>query len=176
MRLLPRRGKRQFRYASFLASFVQRPSSDKNTAFSGGIFLTVSGRFFSSSPYILIDFLSCFFGRCSTWNIYSSRCPFLFMFHVEHTLFPLLIFAPRGTLCAENICREIPLLAGGEARRGICGQNEDVFANALGAAFVNKRSRTSLKVRDEISENDPATNRKTGLASECYEQDIYIGW
>ena len=52
----------------------------------------------------------------------------------------------------------------------------DVFANAVGAAFVNKRSRTSLKVRDEISENDPATNRKTGLASECYEQDIYIGW
>lgn len=76
----------------------------------------------------------------------------------------------------ENICREIPLLAGEKARRGIRGQNEDVFANAAGAAFVNKRSRTSLKVRDEISENDPATNRKTGLASECYEQDIYIGW
>ena len=79
-------------------------------------------------------------------------------------------------LCVENICREIPLLADGETRRGIRGQNEDVFANAVGAAFVNKRSRTSLKVRDEISENDPATNRKTGLASECYEQDIYIGW
>ena len=85
------------------------------------------------------------------------------MFHVEH-------------LCAENICREIPLLAGEKARRGIRGQNESLFANAVGAAFVNKRSRTSLKVRDGISENDPATNRKTGLASECYEQDIYIGW
>ena len=155
---------------------MQRPSSDKNTAFSGGIFLTVSGRVFSSSPYILIDFFSFFpdivprgiftppavlFFLCSTWNIPLSSLDFLL--HVEH-------------LCAENICREIPLLAGGETRRGIRGQNESLFANAVGAAFVNKRSRTSWEVRDGISENDPGTNRKTGLASECYEQDIYIGW
>ena len=98
------------------------------------------------------------------------------MFHVEHTSFLSWFLLHVEHLCAENICREIPLLADGEARRGIRGQNEDVFANAAGAAFVNKRSRTSLKVRDGISENDPATNRKTGLASECYEQDIYIGW
>lgn len=79
------------------------PRRIKIPPFRAVFFLAVSGRVFSSSPYILIDFLSCFFfGRCSTWNIYSSRCPFLFMFHVEPSLFPLLIFTPRGTsLCGK---------------------------------------------------------------------------